>query len=129
MPSIGLRHELALLARFASVGAGVTLLHLTLALALVRGLGWAGQAANLTAFCVAFCVAFVAHHRVTFRSARSYRAALVRFVCVGGLAYGASAALLYMLETYTALSPAWCVGLAASGIPVINYLAGRLWVF
>ena len=78
---------------------------------------------------MAFALAFVSHYRITFRSARGYGPALIRFIVSGGLAYGASAALLLGLETYTKLDPTVLVILAAAVIPLVNYAAGRWWVF
>lgn len=123
------KDELQLLMRFASVGAGVTLLHFALAYGLVRWGGWSAQGANLMAFVLAFALAFVSHYRITFRSERGYGPALIRFVVSAGLAYGLSAALLFGLETYTGLDPAVSVILAAAVIPLVNYAAGRWWVF
>jgi putative flippase GtrA len=123
------RDEISLLMRFASVGAGVTALHFALAFGLVAWGGWAAQAANLTAFVLAFALSFVSHYRITFRSGRGYGPALMRFVVSAGGASAASAALLWVLETYTGLDAALCVVLAAAVIPLITYAAGRWWVF
>lgn len=124
-----MKDEVSMVMRFASVGAVVTALHLATVLALVTLSDWSSQSANLTAFLLAFFVSFVGHHRVTFRSTRRYYLSLMRFTISAFGAYAASAAVLWGLESFTQISVAISVALAAGVIPVITYSAGRWWVF
>ena len=118
------------LARFGLVGAGATLVHAALALAL-HGAGLAPLVSNGAAFLVAFAVSWQGHHAWTFRALdRPGRAAtLWRFALVSTIAFLVGQGLMWFLVVQG--RQPFAVGLLAvvATVPLATFAGARLWAF
>ena len=124
-----LAHEVFLVGRFAIVGLVATGVHMFTVWALIEWRGVAPLRANFAAFLAAFSVSFTGHYLWTFSAPGSSVRALLRFLLVSGTAFLFNTALLAFLLEEGWMSPPIAAVLAAGVVPVVTFLASRVWVF
>lgn len=121
--------EFIIAGRFGMVGAAATAVHITVVWLLV-GTGWFPVlAANLVAFLTAFGISFTGNYCWTFSRPGCPRRALARFFLISGSAFTANTVVLAALLRTGWLAPQVAAVASAALIPVITFLASRLWVF
>ncbi|WP_221066617.1 DUF6311 domain-containing protein [Methylomagnum ishizawai] len=121
--------EFIIAGRFGMVGATATAVHITVVWLLV-GTGWFPVlAANLVAFLTAFGISFTGNYCWTFSRPGCPRRALARFFLISGSAFTANTVVLAALLRTGWLAPQVAAVASAALIPVITFLASRLWVF
>lgn len=122
------RSQLAELARFGVVGGAATIVHFGVVAVLLEISRLSALAIHLTAYGAAFSVSFFGHYHVTFRSQRTYQAALVRFIVVSIGVVTASSAVVILLDTL-GVTRAVASLIAAALVPFLNYILGKFVVF
>lgn len=113
--------------RFASVGVLSTLVHVTVSVWLIAGLGQSPVFANATAFVVATLIAYTLNTLWSF-SARLETASLVRYVSVSLVGFFSTIAISALAQ---ALSLHYGVGIALVVllVPVISFVLHRVWTY
>ncbi|WP_136067486.1 GtrA family protein [Modicisalibacter radicis] len=121
-----LTEELTTLVRFGGVGVFATLVHLAVAAAVFWF--WASISpflANVLAFLVAFQVSLWGHRRFTFRR----RGHSGRFFLVAVAGFAANNGILASLLATTSISGLSAVAISTLLVPLVMFLAARLWAF
>ncbi len=120
------REEAGTATRFGLVGLAATGVHLAVAALLLFLWPQLNEfIANIIAFCVAFQVSLVGHRRLTFkRQGSAWRFGLV---AAGGFALNNG--LLALLMQGLDLSGFVAIAIATLSVPIVTYLASRLWAF
>lgn len=115
--------------RFTLTGGAATLVHLAVALLLIR-FGVPPLLGNLVAFVTAFMVSFWGHHLYTFagHGARA-RQALLRFMAVAGIGFLTNEAVLFLLLRLSPMPPEFAVILSTATAATSTFLLSRHWVF
>ncbi|WP_295430421.1 GtrA family protein [uncultured Thiodictyon sp.] len=116
-------------ARFGVVGVIATLVHTAVAWCLVAVGGAGAFQANWLAFILAFCLSFTGHYHWTFRTRTHWRRALGRFFLVSVSAFALNNLMLAILLWWDQVPAAAAVVVSALAIPVLTFLASRLWAF
>lgn len=115
--------------RFALVGISATIVHMLVVWMLIEVGSRAPLLANLAAFLTAFVVSFTGHYFWTFRVPGHFGRAAQRFFLIAGSAFAINTSLLAMLLKVSWLSNSSAAMLAAIVVPVITFVASRLWGF
>lgn len=121
--------ELFRMSRFAIIGIIAAIVHIGIALLLVRFTGMNPFLANAIAFLTAFLVSFFGQYYWTFRCSGDPRRAMVRFFGLSLSGFVVNNAVLGILLESGKLSVYVAMFLAACVIPVFTYLVSRLWIF
>lgn len=121
--------ELITAARFGLVGVFATAVHITLVWVLLRHTATPPLVANTLAFLTAFGVSFSGNYWWTFRSPGHPRRAMYRFFLISGSAFLINTLVLALLLQAAWLPPHLAAVCSASLVPVLSYLASRLWGF
>ncbi|TBN35951.1 GtrA family protein [Paracoccus subflavus] len=116
-------------ARFALTGGVATLVHLIVAITLIR-LGVAALAANAAAFMTAFLVSFWGHHLFTFAghgvvATRAFQ----RFVVVAAIGFLVNETLLLLLLMSGASRPEVTVLISTAFAAASTFILSRHWAF
>jgi putative flippase GtrA len=126
----------ALLARsrkplmFIGVGCAAAIVHLLMALLLVRNLAMHPLSANVVAWLCAFGVSFAGHQLLTFREQDApWRRAVMRFFVVSAGGFCLNEAAYACLLRWSALSYDAALVLVLAGVAVLTYAMGRHWAF
>lgn len=118
--------ELATAYRFALVGLAATAAHLALAALVLTVVPQISVfAANVLAFLGAFCISLGGHRRYTFRR----RGSAQRFFLVALLGFSLNNGLLAGMVAATPVTGFAAIALATLAVPLITYIAARLWAF
>lgn len=124
-----LLRELFIAVRFGLVGVLATIIHIVIVWLLLRNALLPTLAANTLAFLVAFCVSFSGNYVWTFRSPGYPVSAMWRFFIVSGSAFVVNTLLLKGMLAMEWLMPMQAAMVSAAVIPLITFLASRLWTF
>lgn len=116
-------------ARFGVVGVSATALHLAVAAGLLMLAGAPPLLANTGAFLVAFCLSFSGNYFWTFRAPGNAGRAMRRFLAISGSAFLVNTLVLSALLESGRVAPLIALVLSVAVMPVITYLASRLWGF
>lgn len=117
------------IARFSSVGAAATLIHLLVGVTLIHA-GWMPMIANAAAFAVAFFVSFAGHFGYTFSSnTNSLTRSLVRFMAVAFVGFATNEAILAGLLTRHMLSPTATLIVSTSLVAFFTFALCHRWAF
>ncbi|RKQ96325.1 putative flippase GtrA [Kushneria sinocarnis] len=118
--------EAGRITRFGLVGGAATLIHLMVAGALL-GLfaGLSPFIANVVAFLVAFLVSLYGHRHITFNRQGS----AVKFFVVALAGFALNNFLLASMLAMTPLPDFVALTISTLAVPVVSYLAARLWAF
>ncbi len=115
--------------RFALTGGGATLVHLTVAMLLIR-LGVFPLIGNAVAFATAFMVSFWGHHLFTFAG---HGAAAItvfrRFAVVASIGFLANEAGLFLLLMTGVVQPQAAVLLSTAFAAVCTFILSHFWAF
>lgn len=120
------KEEAGTATRFGLVGLAATGVHLAVAagvLALWPSLN--EFIANIIAFCVAFQVSLVGHRRLTFKRQGS----AWRFALVAAVGFALNNGLLAILIRGLEISGFVAIAIATLSVPIVTYLASRMWAF
>lgn len=121
-----MRAQLTEFVRFGLVGGTATVVHFGMVALLLETTRLSAVSIHLAAYGAAFFVSFFGHYHITFRSERSYRAALVRFLAVSSSVVAASSVIVILLNG-TGVSTATSSLVAAASVPLLSYLLGK-WI-
>lgn len=121
--------EAFLAGRFALVGLAATLLHMSVVWTLIDRGSMLPLLANLLAFLTAFCVSFVGHYFWTFGPTGDPARAMRRLFVIAGSAFLVNTIVLAGLLEAAWVVPEVAAVVAAAVVPLISYLASRLWGF
>ncbi|MCK2087414.1 GtrA family protein [Thauera aromatica] len=121
--------ELLLTARFGLVGILSTTLHVAIAWLLLSITTLPIIAANTLAFSIAFGFSFTGNYLWTFSAHRSARRAAFRFFLISISAFIFNSAILITALHYLPADPAFSAACSAMIIPIITFIASRLWCF
>lgn len=121
--------ELLTVSRFTLVGVGASLIHIGLVWILIVQFDINPIRANLAAFLTAFGFSFAGQYLWTFRSARHWRSALVRFFIVSIAAFALNNIALLGLLQLDHMRSSFAAVLAACVVPLASYVLGRTWAF
>jgi putative flippase GtrA len=121
--------ELLIAARFGLVGIVATAVHIMVVWLSLGEAGITPISANTLAFLMAFGISFAGNYLWTFRSPGSPRRAMFRFFVIAVCAFAANTLLLAFLVHKGWFSPVVSAIFSASVVPVISFVASRLWGF
>jgi putative flippase GtrA len=121
--------ELLIASRFGLVGIVATAVHIAVVWLLLRETGIAPIFANTLAFLMAFGISFAGNYLWTFRSPGNPRRAMFRFFVIAFTAFAANTLVLSFLLHKGWFLPDVSAIFSASAVPVISFLASRLWGF
>jgi len=123
------KKEFLTMSRFTLVGILAACVHISIVWTLISQLGIEALSANLVAFLTAFIVSFTGQYLWTFRSNQNWQSALIRFFLISLLGFALNNTVLIAVLSLGLMSDSLAAILSACVIPVITYLAGRLWAF
>jgi putative flippase GtrA len=115
--------------RFIATGVLNTLVGLGVIWLCWRVIGLPTVVSNLIGYCVGLCVSFMINRSWTFRSDRSTRAALPRFLMVFVASYLANLATLLVLVDGFHLRVEWATVVATVPYTLTFYFGSRWFVF
>jgi putative flippase GtrA len=115
--------------RFGLVGLIATVIHIVVVWRLIDMTPLPVLVANLVAFLTAFGVSFAGNYYWTFRNPGRPGRTMRRFFLVSASAFGANTILLGVILNKGWLTPTVSAITAAAVIPLITFLASRLWCF
>jgi putative flippase GtrA len=121
--------EFLFVSRFGLVGLAATAVHMLIVWLLIEMITVPILVANLIAFLTAFGVSFTGNYVWTFASPGSPKSAMCRFFLISSGAFAANTVILALLARSEWLTPALAALCAAVVIPLITYVASRLWGF
>jgi putative flippase GtrA len=122
----GRHRELFTVYRFALVGALATLVHLAVAGSVVFLLPASSPfLANIAGFLVAFFVSFAGHRHYTFRRKGSMR----RFFVIALAGFALNNGLLSGIIAAEYVGEFAAITVATLAVPLLTFLAARLWAF
>lgn len=115
--------------RFGLTGGAATLVHLGVAIALIRS-GTAPLIANAAAFATAFAVSFLGHHLFTFagHGAAAGRA-FGRFAIVAAIGFLVNETVLYLLPGIGLAGPGHAVLISTGVAALCSFVLSRGWAF
>ncbi|GAB2795123.1 GtrA family protein [Halomonas shantousis] len=120
------RQEFGKLVRFGIVGGGATLVHLVVAWTLLYfAPHWSPLIVNFIAFLVAFSFSYLGHRHFTFNSEGS----VAKFFVVAFAGFALNNGLLAILLGVTQLPDYVALTITTLLVPIVSYLAARLWAF
>ena len=128
-PHRAILSEFFRVSRFAIIGIAAAIVHIGIALSLVRFSDLHPFLANAIAFLTAFLVSFFGHYYWTFRCSGDPRRTMARFFGLSLSGFVVNNAVLGVLLESGKLSVYVAMFLAACVIPVFTYLLSRLWIF
>ncbi|TRW95283.1 GtrA family protein [Paracoccus sp. M683] len=115
--------------RFALTGGVATLVHLGVALVLVR-LGVAPPVGNAAAFCAAFVVSFWGHHLYTFSGHGAVaHHALFRFLIVAIIGFLWNETMLLSLLATGTTTAAGAILFSTASAALCTFILSRVWAF
>ncbi|MDK9689835.1 GtrA family protein [Azospira sp.] len=121
--------ELFLAIRFSIVGAVAAIIHIAVVWVLIERVLFPPLEANLIAFLSAFGFAFCGHYRWTFQKPGHPGQAMRRYFVISAVAFVLNTLLLAGFLKTGWLPPSVSAIVAALVIPVVTFLASRLWGF
>lgn len=121
--------EICKVSRFGLVGILATLSHLCVSLFCNAIIGLEVQVANVTGFLLALGVSYAGHYHFSFRSGRSHRGALLRFLVVACVAFVVNLLLVEFLDRHAFLPDILQLAIGIGAMPFVTYVLHRFWVF
>ena len=121
--------EIIIAGRFGLVGGIATAIHMLVVWTLIERSSVPVLSANLIAFITAFCFSFAGNYYWTFRKPGQRGRVLRRFFLISASAFAANTFLLAALLNADWLTPIASALSAATVIPLITFLASRMWGF
>nr|VFK43672.1 MAG: Putative flippase GtrA (transmembrane translocase of bactoprenol-linked glucose) [Candidatus Kentron sp. TC] len=124
-----LLHEMILATRFGMVGIVATAVHILVVWLLLISTTLSPIVANTLAFPAALGVSFVGNYLWTFSSPGNPARAIKRFLAISLCAFAMNTLLLTFLVRSGWFSPVISAIFSAAVVPVITFVASRLWGF
>lgn len=121
--------EALIAARFGFVGIIATAVHIMTVWILLEETAIAPVTANTLAFLMAFAISFAGNYLWTFRSPGNPRRAVFRFFVIAACTFAVNTLLLSILVHQGWFSSVVSAICSAAVVPVISFIASRLWVF
>lgn len=121
--------QLRRIARFAVVGGGATVTHLSVGLFLAESLGWAPFWANLCAFAAAVLVSYFGNLVWTFGMAAEGLGRLPRFVALALAGLAANQAIVFATVNLAGWDYRVALAMVLLVVPALTYLGSHRWVF
>ncbi len=121
-------HEAFTVLRFGIVGILATLVHYGTLTSLLSLAGMGPVPSNFIAYVLAVVVSFAGHHYWTYRASGPVIVSFVKFLGASFAAFLVSTLLLVAL-LHVQTPKAIAAFLAVAIVPVITFVAFRLWVF
>jgi putative flippase GtrA len=121
--------ETIIAARFGLVGVMATVVHIVVVSFVLSETLLPTLLANTLAFLAATCISFTGNYIWTFQSPGDPRRAMRRFLLISVSAFVANTLLLVTIIQAGWLSPLFATISSAAIIPLITFLASRLWGF
>jgi putative flippase GtrA len=122
--------------RFAIVGGGATLTHISTLVSLVELAGFPPVLANAMAFLTAVGLSFFGHCYWTFRPQASHPAPcpprkvmFAKFVSVGIVGLGLNSLIAYIVVEMLSASYVYALVLVVTAVPVLLFFLSKCWVF
>lgn len=119
--------------RFVLVGLLVAGIYYALMALFSVAIGIPNQPSLALAYVLAVCVHFVLNRQYVFTSTDGYHHRLsaqgIRYLVVGGIAYGITALCMAFLPDALGLAPIVVYFIVAPILPIFSFVALRLWVF
>lgn len=117
------------LLRFVGVGGLATALHYLILIALVAGAGLDATPASATGYALSTLFNYALNRRLTFRSRRSHRSALPRFLLLAGVGLAINTATVWFLAQHLGLHYLIAQVVATALTLCWNFLVARHWAF
>lgn len=118
----------AQLLRFGGIGGLATLVHVGVAMIMRGSVGMTPLQSNLAGFCSALLFSYLGHARCTFGVGLNSGAQILRFAFIALLGLAISSGTVWFAEGLR-LDFGIAMAVVAVLVPVLTYLALRLWVF
>lgn len=115
--------------RFATVGAGATLVHLIVAWIANRAGGVPPYAANACGFVAAFSLSYLGHFYWTFARQAGHARHLPRFVIVAGIGYLLTNAIIWFVVDRGGYPFEAALGTILVAVPATTWVLSRIWAF
>jgi len=111
---------------FGAVGLTATAVHVSVGLALNKGLGLTPFWANLVAFCCALGVSFTGQTRFTFPGSAA-EGAFVRFTLVALLGLGLNQSLVWLISSVLGAPYEVALAIIVFTVPGVTFLLLKFW--
>lgn len=115
--------------RFATVGAGATLVHLVVAWLANRGVGFEPFTANACGFLAAFALSYLGHFYWTFGRQAGHSRHLPRFVVVALVGYALTNVVVWAIAIRAGLPFEAALAVILVVVPASTWLLARIWAF
>ena len=125
----GLVEEFWRLARFSTVGAVATVVHIGVAMAAVAAAGASPTVGAVIGFAAAFTVSYFGHFRFSFAVAGRYRDYVLKFAVSSLASFLLSTVAVWVATAILRIDYKPALVALAVIVPVCNYLMNRFWVF
>ncbi len=117
------------IAKFASVGAIATGLHVLVAMTLHHGAGLSPLRANFAAFCVATLWSYCGNWAWTFAGRAKVKSSAPRFFAMSLAAFALNQGIVYWMTTVEGLPLAAALIPVVAVIPVVSFWLSRMHIF
>lgn len=121
--------ETLIAARFGLVGMAATVVHILVVSLLLAETVTPPLVANTLAFLTAFSISFTGNYLWTFRSPGAPSRAMRRFLVISVSAFAVNTFILAAILRTGWLPPFYAAIVSAAVVPLITFLASRLWGF
>ena len=121
--------ETVIAARFGLVGMAATGVHILVVSLLLAATVTPTLVANTLAFLTAFGISFTGNYLWTFRSPGAPSRAMRRFLLISVSAFAVNSFILAAILRARWLPPFYAAIVSATVVPLITFLASRLWGF
>ena len=125
----GLVEEFWRLARFSTVGAVATVVHIGVAMTAVAAAGVSPTVGAVIGFIAAFAVSYFGHFRFSFAVAGRYRDYLLKFAASSLASFLLSTMSVWLATVMLGIDYKPALVALAIIVPACNYLMNRFWVF
>ncbi len=115
--------------RFASVGAGATIVHLAVAWIANRLGGIPPYTANFCGFLAAFSLSYLGHFYWTFSKLSGHAHHLPRFIVVALFGYALTNVIVWAVDDRGGYPFEAALGVILFAVPTATWLLSRLWAF
>lgn len=115
--------------RFAACGAVGTLAHYLLLILLVHGWRSSAVTASSAGFVLGAAVNYALNYRYTFRSTKSHREVMWKFIAVASIGALINTALMSLLTHHSNLHYLLSQLIATAVVLVWNFMVNRIWTF
>lgn len=119
----------AQIARFASVGALATAVHVGVALIAAQALGLAPHLANAAGFCAAVLLSYFGHGRLVFDTDLRHALHGPRFLATALLGLLVSSSVTHAMTVWIEASFVAAMAIVAVAVPACTYVMCKVWVF